>query len=306
MKAKLEGMRGNPFKILSSFISEDKASPTSTKTVKIFNKGTTAFEQNTFIAAMEELRNNPATKELYGKLARVAFLQSGIAKSPISFTEILPVETFKEFILPAIKELSNPELMKAFVQTGSFYKNNWKDPIIVPKMKTETDWIMNADGEDVPEFATRHLLNSESLNAYAVSKGNTNFRALMVSTKAATFSSDYLVATLGTAKNKRVWLMKKLVDPQTGELFYKDKGGKYEKALYYSVNPLGDGYKGQEHYSNIRQSVFNNEGVKQEAELSPEEVLRAIKGEINLESPKNVVPLSTESIQDKLNDCLGK
>ena len=41
-KAAIEAMPRNPFKILSSFITEDKNSPTSTKTIKIFNKGTTA------------------------------------------------------------------------------------------------------------------------------------------------------------------------------------------------------------------------------------------------------------------------
>jgi len=297
MKAKMENMRGNPFKILSSFITEDKDSPTSTKTIKIFNKGTTAYEQNTFIAAMEELQNNPAMKELYGKLARVAFLQSGVAKSPISFTELLPVDTFKAFILPAIKELANPELMKAFVATGTFYKNNWKDPNIVPKMALVFDYVMNREGGDDEVLAKKHIYESESLNAYAKARGNTDFKTLKLSTKSGNISADYLTATIGKGKDKKTYLMKKLVDPSTGIPFIVGKGD-FLNNVYYSVNPLGDGYKAQEHYSNIRKSVFNNEGVKQEAELSPEEVIRAIKGEKDLVVPEKVVPL--QGMQTKL------
>jgi len=292
MKNKLEAMPNNPFKVLSSFITEDKDSPTSTKTIKIFNKGTTAFEQNTFIAAMQELQFSPVMKELYGKLARVAFLQSGIAKSPISFTELLPVETFKAFILPAIQSLSNPELLKAFIQTDSFYKNNWKDPIIVPKLIPKIEYEMNEFGED--EAIIKSEFVSAPLNSYASSRGNTNFRAFKVSTKSGSFSSDFATMTLGKGKERKTWLLKKLINPTTNKPVLKAYSVKYPEnqyAIYYAVNPLGDGYKGQEHYSNIRQSVFSNEGVKQEAELSPEEVIRAMQGEINTPLTNNVVPL---------------
>lgn len=291
MKARVEALPNNPFKVLSSFITEDKNSPTSTKTIKIFNKGTTVFEQNTFIAAMQELQNNPAMKELYGKLARVAFLQSGVAKSPISFTELLPVDTFKAFILPAIESLSSPELMKGFIETGTFYKNNWKDPNIVPKIAPKIEYEMNEHGGD--DEIVKQEYNSPSLVKYAKDKGNTNFRAFKVSTKAGNFSSDYLTITLGKGKDRQTWLLKKLIDPNTSQPILQSYSSKYPEnqyGIYYAVNPLGDGYKGQEHYSNVRKSVFNNEGVKQEAELTPDEVMRAIRGEIT--APKTTKQLA--------------
>ena len=107
MKNVVEAMKDNPFPILSQFITQSVESPNATKTVRMIRTGTDVFTQNTLIAAMQELKANPKTQKLYEKLVKTAFLQSGIAKTPISFLDIVPVEDFKKYVYPAIEGLYN-------------------------------------------------------------------------------------------------------------------------------------------------------------------------------------------------------
>ena len=290
LKKEFNNQPNNPFKILDRFIGTDKHSPTAAKTIRIFNKPRSAFEQNVFIGAMEELRDNPKTKELYGKLLRVAFLQSGIAQTPYSFSEIIPVEDFKHFVFPAIKNLYNKKLLEGFQATDTFYKNSWRDPNIVPR---------NAVTYKSDDFGNRRVKNrlgaseneqeikaSNALYAYAQAKGINNFQAYKISTKATNFSSDYITMQLGTKEKPALYLMKKLYDSSNQPVLraYSKSFPDNKYAIYYSINPLGDGYKGQEHYTSKRPSVFKDtEAVTMEAELSPQEIIEALEGKQLLE-----------------------
>lgn len=293
-KAQIEALPNNPFPILSRFITENIQSPTATKTVRMFDKGNDVFSQNTLIAAMQELKANPKTMELYGRLARVAFLQSGIAQTPISFIDIIPVEDFKAFVLPAIKALYDVDLLRGFQGTRSFFKNSWKDPIIVPRLTLK----YKDDEYGFDEFSSsREIKNqyfSTSLTNYAKSKGINNFITFKVSTMANEYSSDYVTVQLGEGKNKQTVLLQKLLDPKTGDPFTQSYNEKYPDnrfAIYYQINPLGDGYKAQEHYKDNRPTVFQGtEASSLPIELSPTEILSALRGKEIYTAPIDQIP----------------
>ena len=260
--------------IIQMLATEERSEALDTKVVKLFNKSNDVFSQNTYIASMEELKNNPATRELYGKLLRVAFLQSGIATSPISFTEVIPVEDYKEFIMPAIRSLSNTELLRNFIQSDAFYRNNWKNPDIVPIYK---DKIVDTDQGEV----NKRLFRSTSLSTYAAKKGINNLVAYKVSTLSAAYQSKFIVVYQGKGKDRMAKVLRR-VDYANGIPYTQPYSLKYpdnKHAVYVAVNAWGDGYKAQEYYTTPRQSVLNNKTMRVEAELANEEIIAAIKGE---------------------------
>ncbi len=146
---------------------------------------------------------------------------------------------------------------------------------------------------------------STSLNAYAASKGIINFQTFKVSTKANQYSSDFVTIQLGDKKNKKTYLLQKLYDPNTNQPItypYSEKYLDNRYSVYYQINPLGDGYKAEEHYDTIRPSVLNTEAPQMPVELSPKEVLQAIRGEIDIQqeqAPKQLALFSKgwENIQ---------
>ena len=291
-KAEIESLPNNPFPIISKFITENTSSPEATKTIKMFDKGTDVFTKNTLIAAMQEIKTNPKTSALYGKLVRTAFLQSGIGQSPISFLDIVPVEDFKELVLPAIKNLYNVELLRGFQQTDSFFRNSWKDPLIVPRLPIKYEENEYTDFDEFGGFSSRPIKNkfvNASLSSYAKSKGIPNLMAFKVSEMASQYSSDYVTVQLGEKENKKTYLLKKLIDPTTSKPFtlpYKDRNGKVwdhsnRHGIYYQINPLGDGYKAQEYYNSPRPSALKETGAAYiPVELSPAEIIAAIQGNI--------------------------
>lgn len=296
-KTRLEALPSNPFPIISRFIAENIQNPTATKTIRMFDKGTDVFSQNTLIAAMQELKDNPKTMELYKKLIRVAFLQSGTGQSPISFLDIVPVEDFKAFVFPALKGLYDPALLRGFQQTRSFFKNSWRDPLVVPRI--EVKFVENEYSyfDEFGSFSSREIKNqysSPSLTKYAKAKGINNFITFKLSQLSNEYSSDFVTVQLGEKNNKTTYLLQRLVDPATGKPFTLPYNVKYPDnryGIYYQINPLGDGYKAQEHYQDNRRTVLEGtEAASIPVELSPTEIINAIGGK-DLFIPDNVVSL---------------
>lgn len=258
--------------ILARLIAENRVQPEDTKVIKIFDKHSDVFSQNTDIAAMEELKNNPVTKDLYSKLVRVAFLQSGVAKSPISFTDIIPIEDFSKVVLLGMDGLNNPSLLKNFIATDSFYRNNWKNPDIVPAIKEKFKVDRNT-GETYS--ATRY--NFPGLELFKVS------------TKSKVHESRFATIRTGKGKNAKTYFLKR-VEYDNGNLFTKPYSPKHPDnvfSLYVAVNAWGDGFKGKEYYDHIRKSVYNNGTVKIDNELSGETVISMLT---NTEKVKPVAP----------------
>jgi len=226
-------------------------------------------------------------------LLRVAFLQSGIATSPISFTEVIPVEDYKEFIMPAIRSLSNTELLRNFISSDAFYRNNWKNPDIVPIYK---DKIVDTDQGEI----NKRLFRSTSLSDYAAKKGINNLIAYKVSTLAAAYQSKFIVVYQGKGKDRMAKVLRR-VDYANGITYTQPYSLKYpdnKHAVYVAVNAWGDGYKAQEYYTTPRQSVLNNKTMKVEAELSNEEIIAAIKGEAR-QLPDQPFPDTTLDVKNE-------
>jgi hypothetical protein len=283
--------------VIQNLIAEDTGAPAETKIVKIFNKGNDLFNQNILISAMAELKEATVTKDLYEDIVRIGFIQSGISISPISFTDVIPIEDFKKYLLPALNSLENKELLNGFLQNDAFYKNSWKDTALVPKISQK----FGVDSETGEKYVKNKFVDFK-LDSLAISKGISDFQAWKISTRSKNYSSRFVTINL----NKKTYLLKRLEDSQ-GEPVTKPYSPFYPSnryGIYYVVNALGDGYKGQEYYDYIRQSAYENNTYKPEYELSNEEIISVLEGnntENNLSSQKT----ENQTVQGKINNCLS-
>ena len=62
---------------------------------------------------------------LYGKMVRLAVLQSGLSKSPIAFTSLLPYEDFEAIYNKTLSTLETMSNLNDFYTLGVFERKNW-------------------------------------------------------------------------------------------------------------------------------------------------------------------------------------
>jgi len=119
-----------------------------TKNVRLAEKAVEVVTSNAYTEALRELRDNPLTgptesnpkHSIYSDLIKLAFIQSGVSRSKVSFTEIIPVEDYSRFIIPVLNSLTDGEFLHTFIETNAFYRVNWNDDNIVPVVKN-TDYF---------------------------------------------------------------------------------------------------------------------------------------------------------------------
>ena len=77
--------------------------------ISIKGKGNKVYDQNMIIYGFNELKEKlgDENKDLYGKLVRLAVIQSGLTNSPIAFTNLLPYDDFREFYNQTLSNLEN-------------------------------------------------------------------------------------------------------------------------------------------------------------------------------------------------------
>lgn len=117
------------YPLISKSANKDIATPQDLSNIKTFNKKMDSVDANLVTEAYNELyKINP---ELADKLTKFSILQSGIANSPISYTQYIPNEHYigiTDDLLKSAKD--NPNYGQFF---DRFIRNNYKDNDLVPK-----------------------------------------------------------------------------------------------------------------------------------------------------------------------------
>jgi hypothetical protein len=256
------------------------------------------YDQNQIIDAFLQLKKELVgeDKAIYGKLVRLAVLQSGLTNSPISFTSLIPYEDFKEIYNQTLSTLEKMPNLNDFYTLDVFQRNNWSDPNIVPFKKAEfiqskktKKWFYNMDMKGVAgslKTATVEGVIPQMLNISPMSREG---------------ASDFLVYTYekqlskNKEENKRLkaeakkkgdtsyivkYLFKKVYnsfgEPLIQTTESKD-GVVYEKYVYKAINAWGASFKANEFYGKLEPgdplsttgpaSVIDNGFVKLEARI---------------------------------------
>lgn len=102
--------------------------------LSIVNRDNKVYDQNQIIYGFRELKEylGSDNKVLYNRLLMLSVLQSGLSRSPISFTSLIPHDDFYGLYNQTLKRLNKMANLQDFVDLKVFERNNWTDGDIVP------------------------------------------------------------------------------------------------------------------------------------------------------------------------------
>ena len=292
----------------------------------IVGKDNKAFEQDLIISSFNELKQYLGTEKggLYGKLIRLAILQSGLTNSPISFTQLLPYEDFKYFYNEALLSLeSNPDLIK-FYELHSFERNNWANGDIVPlkrdKMKRNKRGEWFYPSHNFIDLPLKRLLKAETdgviPKVVAISNQSQEGRHDFITYQWEEFISkeerEKRRKTGDTSHVHKMLMQKVYITNENNERvplvhtssFVDKETGKsvvVKKYIYKAINAWGDSFRAKEFYNEAKPSVLDNGYEKIQNEVEDEVIAKIYNNEaekpVSLKDPKSL-GLNTEVKQD--------
>ncbi|SEW21604.1 hypothetical protein SAMN05428988_3229 [Chitinophaga sp. YR573] len=113
----------------------DDASTIEPQNVKLTEKAYDSYTSNLYTEAMRELRDNVHSAGLYKRLILLSLVQSGSRRSPISFTDIIPVEDYAPIVTRALENLSKGNFIRDFVSSFAFQRVHYWDERVVPTVE---------------------------------------------------------------------------------------------------------------------------------------------------------------------------
>jgi hypothetical protein len=266
--------------------------------LKIKNKDNKVYDQNQMIYAFQELKEylKGENSPLYGKLLRLAVLQSGLSNSPISFTSLIPYEDFKDIYNKTISTLETFPGLKNFALLNVFQRNNWNDNDLVPyrKGRLRFNEIYRSSYYSELSFGSKDDLTRDM-------KAGRIPQVIKLDARSAQANSDIIVYSweVGTPKEKKEKRAKgdfsfiqkglfKKVYTGNDPFIYPNKYGS-PQYIYKMINAWGDSFRANEFYDSARHSVINNgflkatkkvNGVEMSNEVSDETIIAYFEGSV--------------------------
>jgi hypothetical protein len=270
-----------------------------TNNLKIKNKDNKVYDQNKMIYAFQELREylKAENSPLYGKLVRLAVLQSGLSNSPISFTSLIPYEDFKEIYNKTISTLETFPNLKNFADLKVFQRNNWNNDDYVPyrKGRLRLNEIFMSSYYTELSFGSKEDLTRDI-------KAGRIPQVIRIDSRSAQADSDVIVYSweVGTKKEIREKRAKgdfsfiqkglfKKVYTGNDPLIYPGKKGN-SQYIYKMINAWGDSFRANEFYDSARKSVVDNGFLKVNNEVSDETIVAYFEGSVPAEVTSKPVP----------------
>ena len=294
------------------------------------------YDQNLIIYGFEELKKKlgDENKDLYGKLVRLAVIQSGLTNSPIAFTNLLPYEDFKEFYNQTLSNLENIPNLADFKTLDTMERNNWNNTNIVSYRKGRLQESKSTPGRwfyKEEQFLSRKLSNKiksgELPKMIVFSKGSKEGRNDFVSftwedkiTKNQRIKSRRTGDTAHVNKGlfKKVYTVNE--DGKRVPLIQESEydGRVYLNYVYKAINAWGDSFRAQEFYGKefpldplstvSTASVLDNGFLKVTREVEDSEIELALLGTTpSIEKPENIAQEEWDGLSDeekiKIKEC---
>lgn len=195
----------------------DNSYSSEVKIVTLIEKANDAPSANMYTDAFRELRDNPHTTELYYGLVYAAVLQSGIRKSTISFTDLIPVEDYSPILSTVMQNLGHTPDLSKFSDLHIFQRNNWEDDQIVPEAKLKR----TSQSADPNDFIIEAYFVMPELNTV---KGANGYSFIKLHSLKDSKLLGYPVIKVGHVR----------IDPNTDEEYTKEKINRMKKIGDYS------------------------------------------------------------------------
>jgi hypothetical protein len=227
------------------------------KSLKLTANIKDAYDENLYTGYMREMRDNPATRDLYYDVVMLSILQ-GTYQSAISIKNIIPIEDYSEIISPIIAPLVADQDVQLFAK-GYFQRNNWKDedvmPTVMPKFFLTQDFPVSEDvfGNDVFQYYSPAFPNIEL------------FKIMSTDRKILLIGEKY---NMLDTKSDFIKVPRVVVDGKTGERIDMNNGQSVSNATYAIKKAQGDpslrdvyGYqKVKDEYGNPLIASYDNKG----------------------------------------------
>ena len=285
-KASAKGDLNNTLGIILSTLTPNRRfRPEDHKNLAMAKRPESAVEADIITDAFRRLRDNPITNELYEKLFNAGILQYGTRPTKESYYRYLPSEDVVEFMKPIVDKMldgSNAKIMEAFKNYKAFYRNNYYDDTIVPKMrssKTEDgrkyyDYYYGTSGMKsyweriTPELKAKGLMKPKMVLLHEIyDKGRVRYPVIKSVETAInkntgrpyTGSEIEAMIAKGDYSFQQVYLFQKVMNGT--EPYYLEDSKGMKSYVYKQINAWGDGNNVQEYYDKI--DTDNNIGFSQ-------------------------------------------
>ena len=261
--------------ILNSLRIEEGDAEGKINNLYLADKSGKAYDQNLLIYGFRQLKDGmgESNKDLYGKLVRLAVLQSGLSNSPISFTTLLPYEDFETIYNDTLSNLGNLANLEQYYKLSVLQRNNASNTNIVPFLRSK---LRQSKKNSKRWFNPNTTFIAESLKN-AMDRGDIP-KVINVSVFGKEGSSDFVTYQweLPISKEEKEKRKNKNRDHIKKGLFQKvyttDENGKrvpllqkslyngreYINFVYKQINAWGDSYRANEFYDYERPSVLDN------------------------------------------------
>jgi len=315
-------------KMMNMFI----ASPDN---ISIKGKDAKVYDQNMIIYGFNELKEKlgDENKDLYGKLVRLAVIQSGLTNSPIAFTNLLPYDDFKEFYNQTLSNLENIPNLADFKTLDTMERNNWNNTNVVVFKKgrlqeskaTPGNWYY-PERQFLSKKLEKKMLNGELPEMVVIPirsrEGRSDFMTYSYEGQ-ITKAQRIKARRIGDTSHVNKGLFKKVYKindegkrvPLIQESTFKGKNGverTYLNYVYKMINAWGDSYRAQEFYGKefpldpnstvSRPSVLDNGFMKVMREVEDSEIELALLGTTpvvaTIQPTKNVEVVDRYSVAD--------
>jgi hypothetical protein len=271
--------------------------------MKLKNRDNKVYDQNQVIYGFAELKNYLNGKNqlpLYKRLVAMSILQSGLSNSPISFTQLLPYEDFKEEYNKILSKLDNISNLEDFHNLGVFQRNNWSNDDITPYSRARwiqvpdytfgKRWVYNPAMEFLPKSIKEGVLNGRISQVVTLSTLSSEAQSEYIVYSWEKGPEDLLTEkelSLSSTKQYKLLKEKKIAMKKKGDLSYMQKGlfqkvkesdelnsdnlihtytnkaGEVrEYYVYKMINAWGDSFRANEFYTVGKPSVIDNRFLK--------------------------------------------
>jgi hypothetical protein len=289
--------------LLSNLVPVSSLQENGPVTVSLKVKPTDAIDVDMHIGMMRELKEQEP--EFYNDLVKLSILQ-GTMDTNLSIASIVPVEDRAAIIAPVIDVLQPSSELEVFDKEGLFYRNNFADDIIVPEIKptygevsdvgetirinyasVDTFIQLTAHGitkgsgklvalNDNYSFTSQANRDFVKMKRYQRVFGQANMGVVDITTGKVVSNFNTLVKEGAISKNEMVGYKKvKSEDGVPVTIF----GGKDEFSVFKMVNLYGNPRIVTEYPKLMTPSVFNNNTLKVEEELTDEFIILVLFGQ---------------------------
>jgi hypothetical protein len=286
----------------------------------------TSADIDRYTEGFRELRDNPATNNLYNDLLKLSILQ-GTYRTAVSFKEAMPQEDVSAEITKAVNTPGVENALEDFYKNARFQRTNFNDPNIAPRI--------NPPMKDVPE-ANIPLPSGDIVEAYTFTSAITfngtdkessrDLIGLHPDSKGGAY--DFVTITRGTytkegelvdfesgytvqPSNLAVQLQKdeneynkvygyqKVKYPNGVPVKIKMSEYSAEQYVYKLVNLYGDGRFLTQYQTTLQKSGLKNGTIKVNKEYSDDAIIKALdkQGKLVGYSEISVAPVAQTAVQ---------